>query len=163
MYIPEITDNRLKPQLEELVYIAKKIFTETNEEDRLDLIFYFESPATESEINKGEKALNTTLPQGYKDFLRFSNGAQLCGHTAEFDSISKVMNNRTVEMEEGFPEDYIIIADIIGDGEVLCFSSITKRFIRLFEGKETVYDDFYSFFDWLIRFIKRRAEEYVEL
>ena len=45
MYIPEIPDNNLKPQLEELVYFVKKVAAETDEEDLLSLKFDFAHPS----------------------------------------------------------------------------------------------------------------------
>jgi hypothetical protein len=56
-----------------------------------------------------------------------------------------------------------MIADIIGDGEILCFSKNTGKFIRYFDGKEIVYDNFYKFIEWLINFIRNEVEEFVEL
>ena len=154
MHIPAIPDNELKPQLEILVYIAEKASIELN--------FEFYPPVTEDDIKECESSLKITFPQGYKDFLRFSNGAKLCGFTADFDDIESVVNNSNMEMAEDFPKDYVIVADIMGDGEVLCFSKRTGKFIRYFDGEETVYDDFYAFFEWLIGFIKDIAEDYVD-
>lgn len=163
MFVPEIPDNSLKPQLEELAYIINKITAETDEKDQLRLKFNFEPPATESEIKDCESALGMSLPLGYKDFLRFSNGAQLCGHTAEFENISYVVAEDRLKKAPDFPKDYVFVASLIGDGEMLCFSRETGKFIRYFDGEETEYDDFYTFFNWLIRFIKDKAEDYVEL
>lgn len=71
MYIPDIPNNNLKPQLEELVYIASKIDTEVSEDDKYSLIFYFNASATEEEIKNLEKEIDTSLPIGYKEFLFF--------------------------------------------------------------------------------------------
>ena len=68
-----------------------------------------------------------------------------------------------METSPDFPKDYIMIADIIGDGEILCFSKNTGKFIRYFDGKEIVYDNFYKFIEWLINFIRNEVEEFVEL
>lgn len=164
MYIPEIPENNLKPLLEELVYIAKKIDEEEiSEDDRFRVMFEFNRPATLEEIDTLEKELNVSLPAGYKDFLLFSNGAQLCGFTAEFDNTIGVSKMDKWHKSADFPKDYIIIADLIGDGENLCFSRKTGEFIRYFEGKGTIYENFYEFFKWLIRFIRDSAGDYVEL
>lgn len=165
MYIPEISDNNLKPLLEELVYIAKKLDEdeEISEDDRFRVMFEFNRPATPEEIDTLEKELNVSLPAGYKEFLLFSNGAQLCGHTAEFDNTIGVSKMDKWNKSADFPKDYIIIAYLIGDGEDLCFSRKTGEFIRYFEGKGTIYENFYEFFKWLIRFIRDSAEDYVEL
>ena len=64
-----IQNNNLKPQLEELVYIASKIDTEVSEDDKYSLIFDFNASATEEEIKNLEKEIDTSLPIGYKEFL----------------------------------------------------------------------------------------------
>ncbi len=163
MFIPEIPDNSLKPLLEKLVYIADKFHSEAEEEDIPGKKFKFNPPATDEEIVYLENSLDTVLPTGYKDFLKFSNGMRLCGYMAQFDSIKRVVSLHQMEKSPDFPKDYIAIADIIGDGEILCFSKETKKFIRYFDGQETIYDDFYKFFEWLIDFIKESVEEYVDL
>ena len=126
MYIPEIPDNSLKPLIEELVYIAKKLDSEVSGRDRFRVMFEFNHPATLEEIDTLEKELNVSLPTGYKEFLVFSNGAQLCGNTAEFDRTTKVAKMDKWEKILDFPQDYITIANLIGDGEILCFSKKNK-------------------------------------
>ena len=165
MYIPEIPENNLKPLLEELVYIAKKLDEdeEISEDDRFRVMFEFNRPATPEEIDTLEKELNVSLPAGYKEFLLFSNGAQLCGHTAEFIDTTGVTRISKLKKTPDFPEDYITIARIIGDGEILCFSRKTGEFIRYFEEEGTAFQDFYDFFRWLVSFIREAAEDYVEL
>lgn len=163
MYIPDIPDNNLKPQLEELVYIANKIDTEVSEDDKYSLLFDFNASATEEEIKNLEKELNVSLPIGYKEFLLFSNGAQLCGHYAEFSNTARIAKINKLRKTSNFPEDYITIATIIGDGEILCFSKETGKFIRYFDGREITFDDFYLVFKWLLELIRNSAEEYVDL
>ena len=163
MYIPDIPDNHLKSQLEELMYIADKIDREVNEDDKFSLIFDFNSPATVEEVNSLEKELNVCLPIGYKEFLLFSNGVQLCGHCAEFDNTTRVSKINKLKKTPDFPEDYITIARIIGDGEILCFSKTTGKFIRYFDGREIVFDSFYDVFKEIINQIKIAASDYVDL
>ncbi len=163
MFIPKIPDNDLKPYIEELVYIVERFYAETDEEDRFGMQFKFNAPATDEEINYLETSLNIVVPIGYKEFLKISNGARLCEYTSEFLNIKRVVNLNKMETSPDFPKDYILIADIIGDGEILCFSKNTGKFIRYFDGKEIVYDNFYKFIEWLINFIRNEVEEFVEL
>lgn len=163
MYIPKIPESNMRPLLEELVYIANKIDAEVSEEDRYSLIFNFNPPAAIEEIKALENELNVSLPTGYKEFLLFSNGAQLCGHCAEFADLARVSQMNSSKKVPDFPEDYITIARVIGDGEILCFSKETGRFIRYFDGREIVFEDFYSAFKRLVDFIRGSAEEYVDL
>ena len=123
----------------------------------------FNIPATTDEINNLEKDLNVFLPTGYKEFLLFSNGAQLCGHCAEFAKIERVAKINKLKKTSNFPEDYITIARIIGDEEILCFSKKTGKFIRCFDGREIIFEEFYSIFKWLVKFIRDSAEVYVDL
>lgn len=159
MFIPEIPNNNLKSQLEELISIVKKLETTTTD---LRVKFKFNPPASEEEILNFENAFNISLPVGYKEFLLFSNGAQLCGHTAEFDDINSIVNLNQAEISPDFPEDYVVIADIIGDGELLCFSKTSKKFIRYFDGDETIFDNFYDVFKIIIKRIKSKAADYID-
>jgi len=60
-----------------------------------------------------------------------------------------------------FPQDFIIIGQVIGDGEVLCISKSTGKFIRYFEGEERSFDDLNQFFVSLLKSMRRNAEELV--
>ena len=160
MYIPEIPNNGLKTQLEELVCIARKA---ANESEKIRLKFEFNPPATDEEINVLEKTLNFSLPLGYREFLLFSNGAQLCGQTAEFENINSVIDMNKTKITLGFPSKYIVIASFIGDGELLCFSKETGGFIRWFDGNETYFDTFYDLFEMIIKRIKSKVEDYIDL
>ena len=56
---------------------------------------HFNPPATEEEIAKIERGLKFPLPNDYKDFLRFSNGA-------------RIMDNDIYGTDDfGMPDDYI--------------------------------------------------------
>ena len=153
MYIPEIPDNSLTKEINEIVEIAVKL----NDIHRFD--FYF--PATENQISTIERIINYALPEDYKDFLRFSNGMLLNSHTADFLNIDRIINLYNREKAEWFPDDYIIIADIIGDGEVLCVSNKTGKFIRYFDGEETFFDSFKDVLRNIIDYIKEVDEEYL--
>ncbi len=163
MYIPEISENCLKSQLEELVYIVKKIEADEDidEENKLDLIFRFNPPATDEEISMAEKSLGVSMPKGYKEFLLFSNGTQLCGHLAEFHNISRVVSMDKWEKTPDFPSDYVMIADIIGDGEILCFSKDNGEFISYFDGREYRYKNFTEAFNDILSDIHEKVEGYI--
>jgi len=153
MYIPEIPDNSLIKEINEIVEIALKL----NGVHRFD--FYF--PATENEISRIEKIINYAFPEDYKNFLRFSNGMLLNSYTADFLNIDRIINLYNQKKAEWFPADYIIIADIIGDGEVLCISNKTGKFIRYFDGEETFFDSFKDVLRNIIDYIKVVDEEYL--
>lgn len=153
MLIPEIPNNSITKEINEIVEIAKKV------EGIRQFEFY--TPATESEISLLERIINYTLPKDYKDFLMFSNGMTLNGYTADFYNVDMLINHYRLEKAEWFPADYIIIADIIGDGEVLCISNKTGKFIRYFDGEERFFESFKEALRNIIEHIKVVDEEYL--
>ena len=53
------------------------------------------------------------------------------------------------------PEDLVLIGNLIGDGEVLCFSKTTGKFIRYFEGQvNDEMDTFKEMLKEIIRMLK---------
>ena len=159
MFIPEIPDNSLKDILKEIVYIAQNAVS-TGE---YSLQCSFNPPASELDIVECEKIVNAKFTDDFKNFLKFSNGAELCFNSISFYSINEIISDYRQEKVEEFPSDYIVIADIIGDGEILCFDRKTNKYIRYFDGDER---EFNSFLDFLIKFIphiKDKVEEYVDI
>ena len=162
MLFPEIPENGMKPQLEEIRYIAGKVAEE--DETAARAMFVFFPPASEEDIISLEGALGCALPESYKDFLRFSDGAVFCGNTAEFYSAKTAKARAGLERADCVPEDWVFIADIIGDGEKLCFSKETGCFMTYYDGEQTVYDDLGEFFERrLIGHIRDKAEDFAEL
>lgn len=159
MFIPEIRNNSLKDILEEIVYIVKK----AEATGELVLQCSFNPPASESDIGECERVLNVKFTEDFKDFLKFSNGAELCYYTAGFYNIDEIVSNNDLETSEDFPSDYIVIADIIGDGEILCFSTKTNKYIRYFDGVETEYNSFLDFLVDFIPYVKEKVADYVDL
>ena len=157
MFIPNIPENSLKSLLEEITYIAEKL------EGKKKFVFY--NAATEQEIKKLEDDLQTKLPESYKEFLEFSNGARLCNLQALFLSTSEIIDNleEYQDEDEEFPDDYIIIADLIGDGEVLCFSKKTGKFISFYEDDEEEYETLNEALVDIVKMVRDVAEEIVEL
>ncbi len=147
MYIPEIPNNSLTNEINQITRLA--VLLEGN------IWFEFNNPATESEIEDLENYFNITLPQSYKDWLSFSNGSIIDGNHVVLFSISEIKKLQI----KSFPDDYIIIGTVIGDGEVLCISKTTQKFIRCFEGEERVYDSLNDFFKRPLKSMLLDAEE----
>ena len=120
--------------------------------------FEFHPPASETEIQELEQHLQVSLPEDYKNFLRFSNGARLNHFTAELYSVAEIISFSDMKKADWFPAEYVMLADIIGDGEVLCFSKKTKKIVRYFDGEEKEFETFTDFLEDMIDFIKRTAE-----
>ncbi len=153
IYVPEIPQNSLKDRIQKIVYLARSAFESGVYEEEL-LTFEFNPPASEEKLAMLEKELNTVLDEDYKNFLRFSDGAILCFNSAEFYDTDSVIALDKQEKDDGLPEELIIIADVIGDGEVLCYSRKTHKFVSFFEGEEDEYDSFLDFLDEVIDDIK---------
>ena len=153
MLVSEIPNNRLTKEIKEIVDIAVKLEGIYR--------FVFNSPATDFEIAALEKLINYTLPEDYKDFLRFSNGMIMNNYSDVFFNTNDIIDFYNREKADSFPNDYIVIAEIIGDGEVLCLSSISGKFVRYFDGEKTFFDSFKEALNNIIDHIKTFAEDYL--
>jgi len=149
MFIPEIPNNSLTREIEEIVKIARVVDGK--------VYFEFNEPATEAEIEETEKEFETQFPESYKDWIWFSNGSVIFNTKLSFFSMSDLKKYQISK----FPQDFIIIGQVIGDGEVLCISKSTGKFIRYFEGEERSFDDLNQFFVSLLKSMRRNAEELV--
>jgi len=61
MFIPEIPNNSLTREIEEIVKIARVVDGK--------VYFEFNEPATEAEIEETEKEFETQFPESYKDWI----------------------------------------------------------------------------------------------
>lgn len=138
-------NNSLQKEIDELLEICERMggIEISNSQ--------FEPPATEEEISSWELTNGITIPESYKEWLRFSNGSRVFGNTAQFYSIEGMILN-----EKYVPEDLVNIGHLIGDGELLCFSKTSGKFATIFEGKRK---DFNNFRDILSRVIRMGKSE----
>ncbi len=126
-----LTGNSLEKEIRTILDIYDKY------KDQLGSFEFFE-PATEQEISDWEKKNGITLPESYKDWLRFSNGSTIDMCTAEFFGLEKITKH--IKDKTCLPDEYVWIGNIIGDGERLLFSKVTGRIIRNNHGELTQYD-----------------------
>ncbi len=82
-----------------------------------------------------EERNRAKIPESYKEWLRFSGKCRIAGNTATFWGPNEFHS-------EYVPEGLVIIGEINGDGEVVCFSKNEGVFARVFEGKTTEINDF---------------------
>ncbi len=146
-----IQKNNLQSEISELQEICQRMENMEINESR------FDPPATEEEILGWESTYGITIPKSYKEWLRFSNGAKIFGFTAQFYGIKGI-----VVEEKYLPEDLVMIGDMIGDGEFLCFKKETGEIVSLFEGKRKEYGDFKEVLLELIRLGKSELGEDVQ-
>ena len=102
-------NNSLKEEIEEISRLCEKAIEEYGENAS-----FFEEPVSEEEMNDWEKNNNAKIPESYKEWLRFTRKCRIVGNTARFWGPSE-FHSRFV------PDDLIIIGEMIGDGEVVCF------------------------------------------
>lgn len=136
----------VKGELEEFmikneIQIIKELCEKLKEEYRSE----FFTPAKEVKIQNWEREYNITLPELYKEWLRFSDGAVIRGNLAYFYGIEGIEVNNPQ-----YPEDFIIIGDLIGDGERLAFSKATGKILRINHGQVREYEDFGTFLNKMV-------------
>lgn len=113
----------LKNEFDEIVKLCEERVEEYGERAS-----YFMEPATEEEIVEWEKETGIQIPEDYKEWLKLTSACQMCSNIA-----SLVFPE--LEQPDYIPEDYVMIGYVVGDGEVLCFSKTSGKYIRFFEGK----------------------------
>ena len=114
--------NSLKAVIEELLEWCEK----KEKEGELGRTF-FNEPIKESKMEKWEAENGVKIPESYKDWLRFSEKCQIDGTTATFWGPDDFKS-------EYVPDDLIVVGEIIGDGQVVCFSKAEGVFVEYYEG-----------------------------
>ena len=138
--IPE--NNSLKSEIEELLKWCEKIDCETGGEES-----YFEGPIEERKMSKWEEENGVKIPESYKEWLRFSEKCQIDTNTATFWGPDKFHSNYV-------PDDLVVIGEMVGDGEVVCFSKVTGEFVRFFEGSASGrYSNFIGVINAILRLL----------
>ena len=146
MLVPE--ENELKNIIKELLEFCDK----KEEEGELG-VTRFSEPVDEEEIIGWEKVNGITIPESYKQWLRFSGDCQIDGTTAEFYSPKKFRMDLV-------PEDLVIIGEEVGDGQMLCFSKETGEFADFYEGKIGLkYPTFYEAIKEVLRMMGKREAD----
>ena len=143
MYIPEIPNNSLTEEIKEIVELSKKLEKEYD--------FEYAPPATEKEISAWESEHGITIPETYKDWLRFSNGSAIRSELAVFWGIKMIGS-----CDQFLPNDLVSIGELIGDGEFLCFSKKSQKIVRENHGEITEFQSFKIILkDTVIRILKK--------
>lgn len=138
MRVPE--NNSLKAEIEEILKLCKEAEVEYGENSS-----YFNEPISEQEMTDWEEENGVKIPESYKEWLRFTGKCRIVSNTATFWGPEKFHSDIV-------PEELVVIGEMIGDGEVVCFSKETGEFIRFFEGRENgIYKDFEGILKVIIR------------
>lgn len=138
----------VKKEFDEIVKLCEEAIPEYGDEAS-----YFKEPATEEEINNWEKTTGVKIPESYREWLKLTSSCRICGTTATYFFPE-------INQPQFIPEDYIVIGDVVGDGEVLCFSKEEGNFITYFEGEvDEEYEDFLDVLRETKRMIKGELPE----
>ena len=141
MRIPE--NNSLKVEIEKLLNACQEAEKEYGENSS-----YFNDPVSEEEMTEWEEANEVKIPESYKEWLRFTGKCRIVSNTATFWGPKEFHS-------EYVPEDLVVIGEMVGDGEVVCFSKETQEFFEFFEGqKNCAYDDFIGILNEILRTLK---------
>lgn len=89
-----------------------------------------------------------TIPEDYKEWLRFSDGAKLEGDFARFFGLNQFIINWT-----DYEKPIVIIGSLVGDGEILAFSIETGEILKILDGRTTIFDDFKEYLEFLINIL----------
>lgn len=127
----------LKKEISTIVHLCDSLKEEYNSS-------FFE-PVNEEVMKQWENENGIIIPESYKEWLRFSNGAVIRGLLAHFYGVEGFEVNNPE-----YPEDCVIIGDLIGDGERLSFSRRTGKILRINHGRVREYDDFAAFLNRMV-------------
>ena len=142
MRVPE--NNSLKKEIEELLHWCN-VAEEKNEKSSS-----FDVPVSEKELVEWEEKNGVKIPETFKEWLRFSRKCNIANGVANFWGPDEFNSDYV-------PDDLVVIGEMIGDGERVCFSKITGNFIRFFENDDMEeYDDFGSLLNKIMRILGKR-------
>ena len=143
----KIPNNSLTEDIKEIVTLCEKLAAEYGKDAS-----WFMPPLSDKIIAYHERKHNYKIPETYKEWLHFSSEAQIRNTLAHFYPPNKfVLNSKEL------PEDFIILADLVGDSEMLCFSKITGEFIWVDHGKYEIMPDFGVVLSEIIRMLKAKS------
>lgn len=148
MYIPEIPNNSLTEEIKEIVSLCMKLKPRYGKNST-----WFDSKSNDEDIIKWEEQNGISIPESYKEWLRFTDDSQILNIVARFYGTKMIgYYNEYVD------DDLIVIGEIIGDGEMLCFSKTTGKIVRFNHGKRKEFNDFKEFLHkYLIRILQEET------
>lgn len=150
--VPE--NNSLKAEIKKLLALCNK------DEKKGERRNYFNEPVAEEEMTNWEEKNGVKIPESYKEWLRFSGKCRIAGNTATFWGPSEFHSDYV-------PEGLVVIGEMIGDGEVVCFSKKEGIFARVSEGNTEEFDDFRGILKKIIKLMDDKPilsdERYLEL
>ena len=139
-----IENNSLKEEIEQILELCDDAKAANKDSS------FFDIPIDEVEMSSWEQETGITIPESYKEWLRFSGNSSISGVSADFWG-PKHFHSQYV------PDEFVVIGEMIGDGEVVCFSKETKHFIEYFENEiQAEYEDFNGVLNEVIRLLMEK-------
>jgi len=114
----------------------------------------FSPPATDIEIANWESENGISIPDSYKEWLRFTNGCEIAAASANFYGLEGI-----IACGQCLPDDLVLIGDVVGDGEHICFSKTSGKFVWEDHGKLDKHDSFKNILAYVVRTLERRDFE----
>lgn len=109
----------------------------------------FAKPATETVLNMWEEENGIKIPETYRRWLQLSKYSNICGGLVElFMPSANGYYSRLV------PQEYVVIGNIIGDGERICFLKTTGEFVRYDHGRVTKVGDLENIILWVTEYLE---------
>ena len=113
----------------------------------------FNAPATEEQIENLEKTYKVKLPEEYKAFLRFANGATIMGTSAT------IYGTDMFGIKDAMvPDEYYTVGERIGDGERIALNPANGELYSCYNGTIKSFDLEHE----LHRLIEECEEEIIE-
>lgn len=134
----------------EIVKLAGKLDTQAQST--------FAQPATDQEIASWEQRNGVQIPEQYKSWLKITKNCRLFGGLLELSmpSITGGYYSNLVT------DDLVVIGNMIGDGERICFVKATGEFVRYDHGGVRQMGNFENILYWALEFLRLSANEPME-
>lgn len=119
--------NTLQECLERLKQACEILYDECEYPDNYS---YFNPPAAEEQIQRMEQRLGFALPDSYRQFLKFANGARIMDNSMTIYDLRGIgMSDRMV------PDGYLTIGEAVGDGERIAISEADGKIYSCYNGE----------------------------
>ena len=131
MFMNDEKPKTLQECLERLKKGCEKLYDEYEYSEDYS---HFNPPATEEQIQAMEKRIGLALPQGYRQFLLFSNGAKIMGNSATIYGLDWIGASDPM-----VPKGYLTIGEVIGDGERIALSETDGQIYSCYNGRISLW------------------------
>ncbi len=131
MYIFE-KPNTLQECLERLKQACEILYDECEYPEDYSC---FNPPAIEEQIQHMEHHLGFALPDSYRQFLKFANGARIMGNSATIYGLNEIGTPDCM-----VPAGFLTIGEVIGDGERIAISEANGKIYSCYNGEISLWD-----------------------